>query len=408
MNFSKIKLILVIVLALTACLGCDDMESKHEQYLTGEKIYAGKLDSLVVYSGYERVKIVGQTNYLGYSNKCFVEWGDQSREFAIANTAAQTFEMVIDGLQERNYEFKVYTTDADGNKSIVQTCTGKAMGAIFTESQMNRRIVEFNFVDGYFSALWADKAESEYVVYTDFSYETTDGTTQNVRIMPDDESTVLMGWKAGGKTEIQSYVLTGELGFDVVQLPLSEGSLPASSVFAISKANFAVVSLSKDTKGNGYGGQIPGMWDGVKGSAENSRYHTDNDEGVPHTLTFDMGLIATLDRVEVTGREGYHNWNPSRIQFWGCEDIEGKDTELPAADAGWEQEALDKGWKLLIDQQLEFPYENLIYFDKSKTENVRYIRIRVMEVVGPPSVGTGAYGCIQEISLWGEDIRPVE
>lgn len=408
MNFSKIKLIIVVALALTACLSCDDMESKHEEYLSGEKIYAGKLDSLVVYSGYERVKIVGQTNYLGYSNKCIVEWGDQSREFDIAHTNAKTFEMIVDGLQERNYEFKVYTKDAEGNKSIVQTCTGKAMGAIFAESQMNRRIVEFNFVDGYFSAVWADKAESEFVVYTDFSYETTGGTMQNIRIMPDDESTVLMGWKAGGKTEIQSYVLTGDLGFDTVKLNLSEGSLPASSVFSISKAKFAVVGLSKDTKGNGYGGKIPGMWDGVKGADQGSRYHTGDGEGVPHTLTFDMGLIATLDRVEVTGREGYHNWNPSRIQFWGCEDIEGKDTELPASDAGWEQEALDKGWKLLIDQQLEFPYENLIYFDKSKTENVRYVRIRVMEVVGPPSSGGGAYGCIQEISLWGEDIRPVE
>ncbi|MDR2039456.1 MAG: hypothetical protein LBQ60_16155 [Bacteroidales bacterium] len=408
MNFAKIKSLVAIGLIFAAFLGCGDMESKHEDYLNGEKIYAGKLDSLTVYSGYERVKIVGQTNYLGYSNKCIVEWGDQSREFAITGTGNKTFEMIIDGLQERNYEFKVYTEDAEGNKSVIQTCTGKAMGAVFTESQMNRRIVEFNFVDGYFSALWADKAESEYVVYTDFSFETTDGSMQQIRIMPDDESTVLMGWKAGGKTEIQSYVLTGELGFDVVQLAVSEGSLPASSVFSISKANFAVVSLTNDTPGNSYGGKIPGMWDGVKGSDQGSRYHTGDGEGVPHTLTFDMGLIATIDRVEIVGREDHHNWNPRRIQFWGCENIDGKDTALPASDVGWEQEAQDKGWKLLIDQTLTDPHENMITFDKTKTENVRYIRIRVMEVVGPPSSGTGAYGCIQEISLWGEDIRPVE
>ncbi len=72
----------------------------------------------------------------------------------------------------------------------------------------------------------------------------------------------------------------------------------------------------------------------------------------------------------------------------------------------------NKLWKLLIDQTLTDPYENQITFDKTKTENVRYIRIRMMEIVGDQqggaTTGTSVYGCIQEISLWGEDIRPVE
>ena len=406
MNYQKIKPVIVITLFLATLTGCNDMESKHEAYLTGEKVYAGKLDSLTVYSGYERVKITGQTRFLGQADKCFVEWGNQIREFPIANNRGATVDIIIDGLQERNYEFKVYTKDPDNNKSVIQTCTGKAMGSVFKESQMNRRIVNLTFVNGYFSALWADKAESEYVVFTNFSYEKSNGTIEQVRIMPDDESTALTGWKAGGKIEIQSAVVTGDMGFDTIQLPLAESSLPPSSVFALNKANFKVVRLTKDTPGDGYSGVMTGMWDNRKGSDGNSRYHTRDGEGVPHTLTFDVGVYTTIDHIEVTGRQGYNNWNPSRIQFWGCSEIEGKDTELPAADAGWEQESLDKGWKLLIDKQLADPYENMITFDKSLTQDVRYIRIRVMEVVGPPTSGSAAYGCIQELSIWGEDIRP--
>jgi hypothetical protein len=399
----------LLFLFITAVFtGCGDMESMHEEYLQGEKVYAGKLDSLMVYSGYKRVKIEGLTHYLGQSNVCIVKWEGQTREFPIDHTSNGKFEMIVDGLEERNYEFRVYTKDIAGNESILQTCKGKSIGDIFKESQINRRITGYNFSGALFSALWSDKAESEYVVYTVLKYENNNGTLTEAIVMPDNTSTVLTNWKAGGKVEIQSAILTGDMGFDTLKLNVFEDKLPSESVFLLDKKLFSVVRLSKDTPGDGYGGKISGMWDGVKGSGQGSRYHTRDGEGVPHTLTFDLGITADLDRIEITGREGYNNWNLKQVQLWGCENIDNKDTNRPASDPAWEQEALDKGWKLLIDTGLSDPYENLVLFDKEKTRKVRYIRIRAMEVVGPPSSGSGAYGCIQEITLWGENILAVE
>jgi hypothetical protein len=399
---------LFLIPAAMSMFACGDMESTHEKYLDGEKIYAGKLDSLKVYSGYKRVMIEGLTRYLGQSNECTVTWEDRTETFPISNASNGKFQMIIDGLDERNYEFQVYTTDDAGNRSVMQACKGKSIGDIFKDSQMNRRITGFNFSGAYFSALWSDKAESEFVVSTLLRYETNAGAMTEEVILPDDASTVLRDWKAGGKLEITSSIITGDMGFDTIRLNSFEDKLPDESVFLLDKSLFKAVNLSKDTPGNGYGGKISGMWDGVKGSAEGSRYHTRDGEGVPHTVTFDLGVNAELDRFELTGREGYNNWNPKRLQIWGCETVEGRDTSLPAGDAGWEQQSVDNGWYLLIDTPLADPYQNMVSFEPSLKHKVRYVRIRVMEVVGPPSTGGGAYGCIQEFTIWGENISPID
>jgi len=402
MKTSKLKSVIVFLGVFAAFYGCGDMESKHKEYLTGEKVYAGKLDSLKVYSGYERVKIVGLTRYLGHSNKCFVEWSGKLKEFVIEKPRGVTFEMIIDELEEHNYEFVVYTKDHEDNLSVIQTCTGKAMGPIFAEAQTCLQISGYGFVNGYFSVLFSEN-ESEYIAYSDFIYEDKDGMMREKRVMPGEKSTVVTNWKAGGKTEICSFVYSGESGFDIIPLFPLEGSLPESSVFQIGKSNFKAVRLSRDTPGDGYGGRIENMWNDNKGGLG---YHTRDGEGVPYTVTFDIGVVATIDRIETVARSSPHEWNPTRIQFWGCESIEGKDTNLLAGDAGWEQESRDKGWKLLIDQTLAHPVENMIYFDKELTKDVRFIRLRVLSVVNPPHIGSGVYGLLNEITLWGEDIRP--
>ena len=94
--------------------------------------------------------------------------------------------------------------------------------------------------------------------------------------------------------------------------------------------------------------------------------------------------------------------------MWGIESIENAETTLPSSDPGWETEAQEKGWKLLIDATCDSPQSNSFTFDKEKVKNVRYIRYRVLEVFGPPSIGTGAYGCLQEITLWADKLTPVQ
>ncbi len=216
----------VIAIFIIALIGCGDMESIHEQYLNGEKIYAGKLDSLVAFSGYKRVKIVGSTRYLGNSKECIVSWEGIQKTFAIEETSNGFFEMIIEDLEERNFEFDVITLDENNNKSVLQVVRGRAIGDTFKSSQAARRIVGFEVIDGNNNIIWADKTESEYVIFTDVAYSNNDDTMNEETVLPDDTHTELINWKPFGDIEITSAIISGEKGFDTIYLDKVYNKLP--------------------------------------------------------------------------------------------------------------------------------------------------------------------------------------
>ena len=50
---------MAMILAFLVSFSCDDMESIHKNYLNGENIYAGKLDSLEIRPGYKGWSLTG-------------------------------------------------------------------------------------------------------------------------------------------------------------------------------------------------------------------------------------------------------------------------------------------------------------------------------------------------------------
>ncbi|RIA09299.1 uncharacterized protein DUF4998 [Flavobacteriaceae bacterium MAR_2010_72] len=223
-KFSKLY-VLALIMTVTI-MGCEDMESIHEQYLTGEQVYAGKLDSLKVYSGFERVKIIGNTQYLGNSQEVTVSWDDQTRMFTIDQIVDNEFEMIVDGLAERNYEFDLYTIDAIGNLSVQQTVRGRAIGINFVSGQSPRRIIGYDLLPEGDFILWANSTESEYVVSTLVKYENNDGGMTEVIVLPEDNKTELINWKAEGIIEIISTIISGDNGFDLIALDTVQQILP--------------------------------------------------------------------------------------------------------------------------------------------------------------------------------------
>ena len=58
-------------------ISCGDMDSIHDDYLQGEQVYAGKLDTLKIRPGYYRARLEGQTQFLGNSNQILIEFDEQ-------------------------------------------------------------------------------------------------------------------------------------------------------------------------------------------------------------------------------------------------------------------------------------------------------------------------------------------
>ena len=77
---NKLFLFLATILALAS--SCGDMDSIHQDYLDGEEVYAGKLDTLNVRPGYYRAQLEGQTQFLG--NSCLLYTSPSPRDATLS------------------------------------------------------------------------------------------------------------------------------------------------------------------------------------------------------------------------------------------------------------------------------------------------------------------------------------
>lgn len=398
-KFSNIYLLAVLLIVAT--FGCSDMESIHEEYLQGEKIYAGKLDSLEVFTGYKRVKIVGLTNFLGYSNECTVAWEGNSMVFPIEASTNKTFEMIVDSLEERSYEFTVSTKDDMGNESVSQTTTGRAVGDIFKSTQRNRRITEIKFVDDNTFVNWADQDESQFVIFTKLSYENNNGEMTTVIVNADDSQTLLENWKPLGRLESSSAIISGELGFDTIYLDTNIGALPAPPYDMLDKGKLTLVGMQSDNPGTSYGADpVQYLFDG-DGSWTGSDaygYHS-GENAIPHHFTIDLGVTARVRkcRLDLRDPNNYAGNNPTAVEIWGIMDISNAETSGSNA-----AEFEEKGWQLLYRGRVDGQNNQSVEFEIPRGPIVRYLRYRVTETVG----GSGAQ--LTEMTFWGQDIQPID
>lgn len=172
MSVFKTKFYLLLFLSITTfvMLRCGDIESIHEQYLNGETIYAGRLDTLTIRPGYYKAKLEGYTHYLGNSNTVIVEFNGNTQTFDIDNTN-EICGVLLEDLEATNYEFNVTTQDPDGNLSIPQVVAGFAIGDQFISDQDPREIIGYSFESDGNYINFSGNAESEYVIYTTVDYE---------------------------------------------------------------------------------------------------------------------------------------------------------------------------------------------------------------------------------------------
>ena len=137
----------LIILSIISLIvfSCGDMDSIHEDYLQGEQVYAGKLDTLKIRPGYYRAQLEGQTQFLGNSTKIIIEYDDELEIYDIINEDINDgiYSMILPNLDERSYEFSVTTQDDLGNLSVSQIVAGSAVGDIFVSDQDPREIIDF-------------------------------------------------------------------------------------------------------------------------------------------------------------------------------------------------------------------------------------------------------------------------
>lgn len=401
----KLKILIGLGTLLTICLltpSCSDINNMHQKWLDeGETIYVGKLDSLKGNGGFYRVQIYGETRYARSAEKCIVRWEGNEKEFLMSDIASDGIaKILLEDLEEGNHRFFITTYDKEGNRSIVEECFAQVYGEEYQATETPKLVSIMTPDVEKITLTWSHVEKAKKVK---LSYENRAGEMVDLELPGNVSTTEIQDWKKGGKIESITYVLPEEGAIDVIELDKLTQNFPEHVEYEVPKGTFKACILPTDISGRDYqGGGVEALFDGVAGAALPNRYHSGDNDGVPHHLTFDMGLIADLSKVRIEGTTDNSNWNPLRFQLWGRETMDpSAHTTLPSNDPGWENEALEKGWTLIIDATNSDRMYNEHSITKDEPLKVRYVRYRLIRNVHPTS---NAYGCCAELTFWANDV----
>ena len=396
---TKTYLLLLLSVLPLILLRCGDIESIHEQYLNGETIYAGRLDTLTIRPGYYRAQLEGYTQFLGNSNQVTIAFNGITQTFDI-NNDEEIYAAILSDLEEESYEFSVTTQDPDGNLSIPQFVAGFAIGDEFVSDQDPREIIGYGFdPDGNY-VNFSGNAESEYVLFTTIDYENEANEIVRDTAFFEDNRLKLIDFKPLGSISTKSYIQSGLNGIDTIPLSTTAYTLPNVPYSELDKSYFQLVQMSSDNLGN-YNNANPELYlfdgDGSWSGDDTFSYYS-NPGDMPHHFTIDLGLLTTLRKVKLempTPSSSAQN-NATEVQVWGRDNLEFAETSSNTNAAFY-----NAGWSLLYEGTIAGETMANNSFLVSPARQIRYVRYRVLSTVGNTN------SQLTEMTLYGQDSEPL-
>lgn len=390
---------MAMILAFLVSFSCDDMESIHKNYLNGENIYAGKLDSLEIRPGYERLELNGLTNFLGNSSKLIVTYENNEKIFNIDDDLGDVMSVIIDNLEEKTYELNVRTSDESGNLSVPQSVAGFAVGDIFISNQDPRKIIDFSSnADGTFANFYGN-SDSEHVIFTEINYETESSENFVDTLFYEDNSIKLNDFKPLGKIETTSFVESGRDGIDTISIETLEYTLPNLPYSELSKEIIQLVEMPSDVSGE-YQNADPKnhLFDGISDwDGDNGKTFFSSPGDIPHHFTIDLGVKTIVRKIKLDMPSIGNDNNPTAIQVWGRENLNFAETA-----SSTEENLTNSGWMLLHERDVDgMNVDSDRFIVSPKKSKVRYLRFRVVSTV------KNIHSQFTEITVYGQDTEPI-
>jgi hypothetical protein len=398
----KLKFLSLATATLLVSFSCSDMDSIHEEYLNGETIYAGQLDTLKIRPGYYRAQLEGYTQFLGTSNQLIIEFSGETQLFPIDDNLSDIYSVIIEGLDEGSYEFTVSTQDPNGNLSVSQVVAGSVVGDEFVMDQNAREVLDFSFESEGNYVNFYGNAESEYVIYTLIDYENEEDEVVRDTVFYEDNRLKLINFKPLGNMYTTSVIQSGLNGIDSIGLAPLEYTLPELPYTELNKNFIRLVNMPSDNPGT-FNGANPnqylfdgdGLWDGN----DINTYHS-GPNSIPHHFTVDLGVKTDLRKVKLNMLDPTINPsnNPTQVQIWGRDNLNFAETSSSS-----ESEFINASWQLLYEGEIDGLNENSHSFIIPPASSLmRYIRYRVTGSVG------GESAQLTELTFYGENTEAIE
>ncbi len=217
----------VLIVASSIILGiviyaCSDTSDDYLKYVEGGEItYIGKLDSLQVFAGLNRVQIVGKLPSDPKAKEARIYWNNMSDSIVVPISrtgGSDKFSTIIDNLPENIYSFQIRTFDDIGNKSVVSTVTGAVYGDNYIATLFNRPIITSFPSDAGLEINFDQMDRSTGVIGSEIVYTTT-SASQSVFFVDIDSSTVVIPdyfYENGSTFDFRTAFVPEEFAIDTI------------------------------------------------------------------------------------------------------------------------------------------------------------------------------------------------
>lgn len=398
---------LISLLAIILLNACSDITDRQREYLDmGETIYVGKMDSVVVHGGKNRVVIKAKNTYLRTAVKCVVKWTDiegmvQEKIFDLEEfqNSDYTF-FTIDPLPEGDYDFELYTMDDVGNKSVVVETAGSSYGNIYMQTQPKLSIIDLFVNDDGGAELTL--SQSKMAVKYELTYTDVEGQKKTIEAKEIKDKIIVPNWENNDNSqfELTTFVLPSDkLGLDTLELPtLVQVARQHASFYPVDKSKIISAKYTAtDNTGKGFGSGAPqAIFDNQSGG--DAAWECWNaGSTLPAHMSFDLGKQTYLTAASIIGRNNYFGWDVVKIEIWGRESIEdgpsgptGYEIQSRSDEEGFEAEAITRGWKKVGNGWFKYanPRNNpqtssCELTDLDHSFKPRHILLRIMSCITP-------------------------
>jgi len=388
-------LLVIIGASMSSCVKEDDYKNITKG---GEIYYPGRVDSVVVHGGNNRVQLeilLGNDPLVTKIKAFWNNGADSATTDVVKTTGKDVVKLLINNLTQGTYSFDLYTYTANNAKSIVKNVTGTVYGDNYLKVLSNRVVKSFSYsADGNKLFIdWNSAFDGEKSI--ELSYTNDAGAQQTMIIPGGSLKTELSGFRSDTKVRYRSIYLPEPKAIDEFAVTPTEVTLP---IFErqLDKSKFKEYLLPTDVRDN-WGWLMRYLWDNNYGTPGFA-----STEGASQWFTFDIGEAVSISKFttwQATDRI-FKAESIKRLEIWG--------SNSPNPDGSW------ASWTKLAECQSIKPSglpvgqttEGDMDYAKAGEEfkipagapKVRYIRIKVLE-----TWGNGTFITMGELAFWTGD-----
>ena len=315
--------IFLTILVAFAMQSCSDMNELSDRFLNeGETIYASMIDTAMLKSGEDRVKIdmLIKTNR---TQNVRIFWNDRTDSTDV-DIYSQTgvFTKIIDNLPEKDYIFNLISFDLYGNSSLVYEVSGKTYGINYRNSLVNRGISSMSASAAGKTITWSGIGSLD-AKYCEISYTNLSDQKTILKAPVSETNTLIPDMKGGTSFEYRT-VYVPDNSLDTFYTNYREYQVER---FFLEKTGWAVEQYSSEYAG--IGSDAVNIIDGIY----DNRWHTWIDP-VPHWIIIDFGAEVAVSQFGIWSGLDWGNVDPrypSEFELYTRSDK----PDYPDTGTGW-------------------------------------------------------------------------